>query len=205
MFEIRLEARYGEKMRKCDIEAARAISAEMNKLANAAYHMHYYNSRNLHSECPNTSRAARNIIRIYNAVYNAYWEVDSLHDCYIAQFTDFDDDGEMIDSLPAFDFSDQSILETEAQNSWIDAQSSLVHAVCDFAKFSGISADYFALLNDDNLRNFIDNFIAPAIIAPKSFHAVVSGKSRTTVYPVFVAVKPVVRVHSRHSKEAAYV
>ncbi len=184
-------------MRECDIEAARTISEEMHKLALTTLHMFKCNHNNLHSECPNISRAARNIIRMYNAIHNAYWEVESLHNCYIAQFTDFDDDGEIIDTLPDFDESDAAILEAKATTYHEDAYRLLVRDILNFANFTGISADYFALLNEDNLRNFIDDFIIPAIITPNVIRSVVaSANSFSTASPIFVEVKNAKYIHN---------
>ena len=148
-------------MRECDIEAARTIRSEMFKLAEATAHMYSNNINNFNSDCTNVSRAARNIVRMYNIIDDAYNELDSLHECYLAQFTDFDDDGEMIDTLPDFDFSEQSRLERKAFELWNDARNTLTRAIVRFAIFKGIHADYFALLNDDNLRNFIRDFVRP--------------------------------------------
>lgn len=128
MFDTRFETKYGVKMSDFEISLARDTVAEIEKLALTAYHMCEINRRNLLSERPNFSRAERNINRIASLLYQADWAVDSLHERYIAQFTDFDDDGEIIDSLPAYDMSEQSILDGHAMHFWLDADSSLKQA-----------------------------------------------------------------------------
>lgn len=171
MFEIRLEARYGEKMRKCDIEAAREILSHTEKLADAACHMRDYNRYNFMRSNPDFRRAAKNIVRFYNMLEESYREIESLHDCYLAQFTEFDNDGEIIDTLPDFDSSDASLIDEKSLELWLDAQISLVKAVSDFAVAKGYYDDlpgaYDNLKKGTLTRYFIKYHIAPEISATK--------------------------------------
>ena len=140
VFDMRFEARYGETMSNTDIEAAREVVAEMQKFATAAEHMRLHVIRILHSDCPNHEHAARYILSFRSTLHKAEWEIDSLHECYVAQFTEFDDDGEIIDIMPDFNYSEQSILEYRAVLYFLEAEKSISRASDTFNNLTNNAA-----------------------------------------------------------------
>ena len=196
VFDMRFEARYGQTMSSTDIEAARDVVNEMHKLAEKTLSMYNYNhdnyiryNRSLGTYVqgtPNISRAARNIVRFNSLIDEAEYEVDSLHEAYIAQFTDFDEDGDIIDTLPDFDFSEQSILEAKATEYLRNAHGLLIRAILVFAKVIGVKADFFELLNDTARYKFIHKHVLPKI--RRQFNDTASNFiNNTAILSVFIA------------------
>ena len=186
VFDMRFEARYGVTMNTTDIEAAREVVNEMYKLAKTTLSMYNHNHDNMHRDCPNVSRAARNIVRFYSLIREADAEVDSLHDCYIAQFTDFDDDGDIIDNMPDFDEAEQAILHDRACEYLRNAHGLLIRAILDFANVFGVKADFFELLNDTAREIFIRKHVLPEIRRQRNDTAI-NIINNSAILSVFVA------------------
>ena len=88
MFHIRLENTDAHTMTDNEIKSARIIAYNAERLSDTAAHMLNINRAILNGNHINLTRAARNIARIHNLLTQCWGEVDSLHECYLAQYTD---------------------------------------------------------------------------------------------------------------------
>lgn len=168
MFHIRLENTDAHTMTDNEIKSARIIAYNAERLSDTAAHMLNINRAILNGNHINLTRAARNIARIHNLLTQCWGEVDSLHECYLAQYTDFDDDGDYMCNLPEFDFSEQSILDDRAFYFWTSANVDLANAMLDFAERIGHSLTLFSARSTEGQLRFLREHVMPAIA--KSAH-----------------------------------
>ena len=95
----------------------------------------------------------------------------------MAQYTDFDDDGDYMCNLPEFDFSEQSILDDRAFYFWTSANVDLANAMLDFAERIGHSLTLFSTRSTEGQLRFLREHVIPAIA--KSSHTAKSQSHKS--------------------------